>query len=144
MLHAQSDISTFGIPQNAFGAIVVSGTKIRNNLNLKDLPFELMELEHAGKYGIGIFKIQQCIITLSPNQTGEILPSTASVCKFIKKPHLLGQNLQDTDPVAGFPAKIFKDKTYSVLLIDDKTLLFLPRGGPLRISPKPVTARSPT
>ena len=129
MVHAQSNISTFGIPQNAFGAIVVSGTKIRNNPNLKDLPFELMELEHQGKYGIDIFKIQQNIITLFPNQPGKILPSTASVCKFIKKPNLRGQNIQDTDPVAGFPAKIFKDKTYSVLLIDDTTLLFLPRGG---------------
>ena len=44
-VHAQSDVSTFGIPQDAVGAVVFSGTKIRNNPNLEDLPFELMSRE---------------------------------------------------------------------------------------------------
>ena len=33
---------------------MVSGTKIRNNPNLEDQPFELMEPEHQGKYGIDL------------------------------------------------------------------------------------------
>ena len=124
-VHAQSDVSTFGIPQDAVGAVVFSGTKIRNNPNLEDLPFELMSREMLVDEGIDIFKIQQGTLVVCPGEGPGSIPEVAIVLKFNENPTLNGRGVQDIDQIGGYPAKRLAFTPFNILVIDDTTLLFL-------------------